>query len=150
MWLAAQGVLARLGIGADCRIERWDAIAGEWLDPAYGPADPCAVWARRQEEDRARSAKTGIAEWQVRVDRVPHHDLVLLAGRLKSGGWRVIRRHKYLVVGADCEADANALVPHVRALCGADAIVSVQRRYRFWRSSLGPIVRPPEEPGRLC
>lgn len=131
-WLAAQGVLAGLGIGAYCRIERWDPIAGDWLDPALGPADPHAVWARRQEEDRAESATTGLAEWQVRVEEVPHHDLVLLAGRLKSGGWPVIRRRNYLLAGANCEADADVLVSQIQALASAGAVVSVQRRIRYW------------------
>jgi hypothetical protein len=136
-WLAAQGVLAQLGIGADWRIERWDAIAREWLDPALGPAGTYAAWARRQEEDRARSAETGLDEWQVRVERVPHDDLVLLAERLTSGGWPVVRRRKYLLAGADCEADLSVLVPRVQALVPAGAVVTVQRRL-YYLPGTGP------------
>jgi hypothetical protein len=141
-WFAAQGVLAQLGIGADCRVERWDAVASDWLDPALGPADPSAAWACRQEEERAGSAEAGFAEWQVRVERLSHHELVLLAESLTSGGWSVIRRRNYLLAGADCEAEVSVLVPHIQALAGVGAVVSVQRRLRHWPPILGPVGGP--------
>jgi hypothetical protein len=126
-WLAAQGVLARLGISADCRIERWDPIADEWLDLALGPEDPNASWARRQEEERAQSAATGLAAWTVRVELTSHDDLVLLARRLKAEGCPVIRRRKYLLASANCEDDARRLAAQIKGCTSADAVVSVRR-----------------------
>jgi hypothetical protein len=126
----ARDVLAQQGVGADCWLEHWNPVVGEWRDAAFfnAAADGNAAWARRQEEDRSKSAATGYAEWNVRVELRSRRDLVALAERLRSKGWPVVRRRTYLLAGANCEADLGWLVPQIQANTSADAIIRVHKR----------------------
>ena len=47
--------------------------------------------------------------------------MVALAGYLAAQGWRVRRRRRHLLVGADCEDDAQGLVRELSGDGGADA-----------------------------
>jgi hypothetical protein len=124
---AARDLVLRLGVAAaDFRLEHWDPVGGKWQHAVVNP-EQAAAWARSQEEDRVWSVASGKAAWTVRVELASHHDLVLLARRLKSGGWQVIRRRKYLLAGANCEDDASRLAAQIRADTSADAVVSVER-----------------------
>lgn len=126
-WVA-RDVLAQLGVGADCWLEHWHPVDNEWQDAAFfNAADVYAAWARRQDEERSWSAATGFASWYVRVELGSQDDLLELAERLSSEGWPVVRRRKYLLAGANCEADLGRLVPRILAATGADAIVGVHR-----------------------
>jgi hypothetical protein len=55
------------------------------------------------------SLAAGQAGWEVRVELPSHHQAVELAERLQAEGRPVIRRWKYLVLGANNEDDASAL-----------------------------------------
>jgi hypothetical protein len=57
----------------------------------------------------------------VRVDVRSHRDVVALARYLAAQGWRVRRRRRHLLVGADCEDDAEGLVRELSGDSGADA-----------------------------
>jgi hypothetical protein len=131
-------VLAQHNVAADHRPERWDPVNEEWrdaavrppdagADPAAGEDDERAVHEELQERERQRSAVTGVAAWQVRVDLSSHHEVNALADRLTSGGWPVVRRRRYLVAGADCEDDADRLAQEIQGYVGSGAAVRVQK-----------------------
>ncbi len=81
-------------------------------------ADPVA---ERRAAGRGMSRKIGFPTWQVRVEVRSHRDVVALAGYLAAQGWRVRRRRRHLLVGADCEDDAKGLVRELSGDGGADA-----------------------------
>ena len=115
----AREVLARHDVSAPVRTEFWSVREQEWRDAADEPsADPVA---ERRAAGREMSRKVGFPAWQVRVDVRSHRDVVALAGYLAAQGWRVRRRRRHLLVGADCEDDAKGLVRELSGDGGADA-----------------------------
>jgi hypothetical protein len=61
--------------------------------------------------------------WQARVELESHRDAVALAHKLQGEGYPVVRRWKFLIVGANNDDDAKALAEHIRqeAPSGAQA-----------------------------
>ena len=115
----ARQVLARHDVSASVRTEFWSSLKEEWRDVTDEPsADPVA---ERRAAGRDMSRKVGFPAWQVRVDVRSHRDVVALAGYLAAQGWRVRRRRRHLLVGADCEDDAKGLVRELSGDGGADA-----------------------------
>ena len=118
-------------------------------------ADPVA---ERRAVGREMSRKVGFPAWQVRVDVRSHRDVVALAGYLAAQGWRVRRRLRHLLVGADCEDDAEGLVgssPVTAALMrrhpsgsGGSAIATCCLTPPAPRSSAGPASARPPGTGR--
>ena len=126
----AREVLARRDVSAPVRTERWSPREEEWLDVTGKPsadvaaeqqAEQQAEHEYRQEQERERSRRAGFPAWQVRVEVPSRRDAVALAGHLAAQGWRVRRRRRHLLVGADCEDDAKGLVRELSGDCGADA-----------------------------
>src|SRR5690242_6297472 len=122
----AREVLARHDVSAPVRIEGWSPWEEEWLDVTVKPsadvaAEQQAEHEYRQEQERERSRRAGFPAWQVRVEVPSHRDVVVLAGHLAAQGWRVRRRRRHLLVGADCEDDAKGLVRELSGDGGADA-----------------------------
>jgi len=106
-------VMAQRGLGADFALDRWHPAEEEWQDadvPMPQTDEQRQAEHQRLEADETReSLATGHARWEVRVELPSHHDAVALAERLQAEGRPVIRRWKYLVVGANNEDDASAL-----------------------------------------
>ena len=115
----ARQVLARHDVSASVRTEFWSSLKEEWRDVTDEPsADPVA---ERRAVGREMSRKIGFPAWQVRVEVRSHRDVVALAGYLAAQGWRVRRRRRHLLVGADCEDDAKGLVRELSGDGGPDA-----------------------------
>jgi hypothetical protein len=131
----AREVLARHDVSAPVRTERWSPWEQKWRDADEMSADVAAelqaVHERRQEQERERSVTTGFPAFQVRVEVPSHRDAVALAGHLAAQGWRVRRRRRHLIVGADCEDDAKGLA---RALSG-DGRADADTAFRVGRVS---------------
>jgi hypothetical protein len=127
----ARVVLAQLSLSAEIRLEHWDPLEEAWLDapaePPDGDAAQRAAHAYHQEQERDRSAATGLATWQVRVELASRQDVTALAERLASEGWPVVRRRKYLVAGANCEDDANGLAQQIQGYGHPGATIRVER-----------------------
>jgi hypothetical protein len=142
----------------------WSPRDQEWRDVTDEPFADIAAELRAereylQEQERERSRRAGFPPWQVRVNVPSHRDVVALAGHPAAQGWRVRRRRRHLLVGADCEDDAKGLV---RELSGdgradADAAFRVRRvSYSLSRPSAtmtsatascaGPRFRPASRP----
>jgi hypothetical protein len=123
-------VMAQRGIGADFAISRWHPAEEEWQDAdvAMPQTDEQrqAEHERLEAEETRESLATGHALWEVRVELASHHDAAALAGRLQAEGRPVIRRWKFLVLGANDEDDANGLASVIKREAPAAASVHVE------------------------
>jgi hypothetical protein len=108
-------VLHEHAVGADVRCRQWNPIKQSWTSHEVV-----------MNSEREKSAATGLAAWQVRVDHSSHHELRTLAQRLEAEGFSVARRLTYLVAGADCEDDAHALADQIRGYSPAGTRIRVQ------------------------
>jgi hypothetical protein len=90
--LAEQGLAAR-----SARIERWLHEQERWSGEP-----PQKTW-EQQELER------GFAPWEVRVETSSRDAAEQLAGDLERDGFTVIRRYRYLIVGAASEEQAREL-----------------------------------------
>ena len=126
----ARELLAQRGLDATFALHRWHPIAEEWEDPsAVVPATGEQRHAEQQqldEEETAESLSTGVAQYQVRIELPAHREAVALAERLTAEGLPVIRRWKFLVIGANNEDDANDLAIRLRQEVPADATVRAE------------------------
>jgi hypothetical protein len=123
-------VLAGHGMAADYSLDRWHPVAEEW-DPADValPATAADLAAERQRldaEETSESLADGIALFEVRVQLPTHHDSVALAERLRAAGYSVVRRWRFLVVGANNADQAEEFAAAIRQLVPAGAIVSTE------------------------
>jgi hypothetical protein len=90
--VAEEGLDARIGT-----VEHWLHDEERWDDE---PREPT-------EEDEL--LEEGVAPWEVRVELDSHHAAGELADRLEAEGYGVVRRWKYLIVGASTREEAEAL-----------------------------------------
>ena len=90
-------------------------LADEGVDATIGPVEH---WLNDEErwDDEPREPspeeellEEGIAPWEVRVECESHHDATALADRLEGEGYGVVRRFRYLIVGAATKEEADAL-----------------------------------------
>ena len=115
---AAREVLGQLGIEAEFALHRWHPVEEEWQSP--GVAMPQTEAERQAEHQRLEDAETadsvaaGSAMWQARVELDSHREAVALADKLQGEGYPVVRRWKFLVVGANNDDEAKALAEHIR------------------------------------
>jgi hypothetical protein len=96
------------------KLERWHPVEERWEDPAV-VLSPAEERARAEEEDAEESVETGVAQWEVRVELDSHDAAERLADELAGEGWSVVRRWRYLLVGANDEDDAKALAERLRS-----------------------------------
>ena len=142
----AREVLARHGVSAPVRIERWSSWDEEWLDETDKPSADVAAEQQAeheyvQEQERETTVTTGRPAWAMTVELRSRRDAVALAGHLAAQGWQVRRLRKDLIVWADCEDDAQGLD---RALSG-DAYTAFRvRRVSYGRNI--PPGPPPQGP----
>jgi hypothetical protein len=122
-------VLALRQLSAASTLDRWHPVAQEWRDASVpmpeSDDDLAAERLSRMDSETERSRATGQAAWQVRVELPSHREAVELAGRLRADGRPVIRRWKYLILGADNESDAVALAKTIRQSAPAQASIQV-------------------------
>jgi hypothetical protein len=112
-WLAEKDLSARRAL------HRWHPVAQEWEDPAVPlPRTEDEIEAEetvRQEREASDSLERGYAAWEVRVELETAEETERLAERLESQETPVVRRHRYLIVGAVNEDEANALAERLRS-----------------------------------
>jgi hypothetical protein len=106
-------VLARRDLDADFALDRWHPVEEEWENASATLPQTAeqrqTEHERLEEEETRESLATGHAQWEVRVELPSHHDAVELAERLSAEGRPVIRRWKFLILGANDEDDADSL-----------------------------------------
>jgi hypothetical protein len=115
----ARVVLAEDGIGAEFALHRWHPIEEQWESPDVAmprtDAERQAEHQRLEDTEAAESLASGAAQWQARAELPSHHAAVTLASTLEGEGWPVVRRWRFLVVGASNEDEAGKLAEHIRA-----------------------------------
>lgn len=89
------------GIEAEVVIERWLPEEERWSGEP-----PQETWEQEALEH-------GYAPWEVRVELPSHEEAERLADELEREGYDVVRRWRYLIVGARSEEEARALAKRV-------------------------------------
>jgi len=108
-------VLTEHDVTAGVRCDQWNPIDKSWTSHEDV-----------MNAERRKSAATGRAAWQVRVEPSSHHELKALAQRLEAEGFSVARRWRYLIAGANCEDDARALADQIRGYSSIGTRILVQ------------------------
>jgi hypothetical protein len=126
----ASGILADRGIQARFALHRWHPLEEEWESPDVAmprtEAERQAEHQRLEDAETAESLASGTAQWEARVEFPSHHEAVALASKLRAEGRTVVRRWRFLVVGANNEDDARDLAEQIRREAPADATVSAE------------------------
>ena len=124
---AIRAIAAERGWEVELELRRWHPTAEEWENPEVPlprtDAELAAERAQRVAKEREETAERGYAEYEVRVQCSSHHETVELAERLRQEGLPLVRRWRYLLVGARDEDAANALAERLRAEAPADSTV---------------------------
>lgn len=132
----ARGVLARHDIAAESALHRWHPIEEQWETPdvpmPQTQAERQAEHERLEDTETTESLATGIAQWQVRVELGSHHQAVALARTLEHQGRAVVRRWKFLLVGASNEDQARELAGQIRGEAPPDATVITEQAGVGW------------------
>jgi hypothetical protein len=132
----ARDVLAQHDLQATSAVHRWHPIEEEWEAPdvpmPQTEAERQAEHQRLEDTETAESQATGMARWQVRVELRSHHEAVALARKLESEGQPVVRRWKFLVVGASSEDQATELAGQIRQQGPPDATVHAEQSGVGW------------------
>jgi hypothetical protein len=129
---AAQEVVQHEGLDARVsEVERWHPVEERWEDasvPLPQTSEEIAAERERQNVQEAEeSREQGYAEWEVRLDLPTHRDAVELAERLEAEGISpIVRRWKYLLIGAETDDDARALAERLRAEAPEGASVKAE------------------------
>jgi hypothetical protein len=127
---SVRDLLASHGLSADYTVERWHPIAEEWesADVAL-PSTPAGVQAEHKEldaEETSESLSSGVALFEVRVQLPSHREAVALAARLASEGYSVVRRWRFLVVGANNEDQAAEFAAAIRQEAPTGALITTE------------------------
>ena len=138
-------VLAQQQLSAEFTLDRWHPLEEEWEDVSVPMPDTAEQRAAEHQHlvdyETEESLAAGQAGWEVRVELRSHRQAVELAERLQAEGRPVIRRWKYLVLGANNEDDASSLAEAIRRESTGEGV----RAYRG-----GPVCPVHgEQPGNL-
>ena len=116
-----QAELADEGLAGAIDVERWLADEKRWSGEP-----PQETW--EQEE-----LQRGYAPWEVRVELPSHGAAERLADELEAEGYDIVRRWRYLIVGAASEEDARQLADrlHGRAEPGGELVWEVAPQNPF-------------------
>jgi len=126
---AVTDLLAGQPMTADISADRWHPVEEEW-EPASVPmpADAAAVQAERARldaEETSQSMAGGVALYEVRVQLETHRESVALADRLPAEGYTVVRRWRFVVVGANNADQAEEFRAAIEQLAPASAVITV-------------------------
>jgi hypothetical protein len=123
-------LLASQGIRADFTVDRWHPVEEEWeAASALLPGTADELKAERQRLDAAETAESlaaGHALFEVRVQLPSRHESVALAARLRAEGYSVVRRWRFLVVGANNADQVDEFAAAIRQEAPADAAISTE------------------------
>jgi len=126
----AREVLAQHGVQAEFALHRWHPIEEQWESPDVAmpqtEAERQAEHQRLEDAEAAESLAAGFGRWQARVEFPSHREAVALARKLEGEGRAVVRRWKFLIVGADNEDDVRELAGQIRREAPPDAVVRIE------------------------
>jgi hypothetical protein len=127
---STQAEQARKIVEAELRDEGSEAevITERWLpdEERWSGEPPNQTWEREAVDH-------GYAPWEVRVELPSHEDADRLADELEREGYDVVRRWRYLIVGAGSEEEARALAKrlHGNAEPGGEMVWEVTPQNPF-------------------
>jgi hypothetical protein len=105
-------------LDGEAKITRWHPDERRWerADVPLPQTDQEreAEHARHVADEEHDSEERGVPEWEVRVEFADHDDAVAFERRLRDEGLPVVRRSRFVVLGAATEDDASALADRVR------------------------------------
>jgi hypothetical protein len=117
-------------VSADVAVDRWHPLAERWEDASVplpqSEAERQAERKRFEQAETEQSQRTGLAEWEVRVELDSHDAAVALADELEAEGGRPVRRWTYVVVGANNEAEAEKIAARLRGEAPAGSTITVE------------------------
>jgi len=126
----ARDVLAQHGIQAEFALHRWHPIEEQWESPDVAMpqtgAERQAEHQRLEDTETAESIAAGYGRWQARVEFPSHREAVALARKLEGEGRAVVRRWKFVIVGADNEDDARKLAGQIMREAPPDAVIRIE------------------------
>ncbi len=126
----ARDVLAQHDIQAEFALHRWHPIEEQWESPDVAipqtEAERQAEHQRLEDAETAESRAAGIGRWQARAEFPSHRETVAMARKLEGEGLPVVRRWKFLIVGADNEDDVRELAGQITREAPPDAVVRVE------------------------
>jgi hypothetical protein len=132
----ARDVLAGHGIAAESAVHRWHPAEERWEDPGVPmpqtEAEREAEHQRLVDAETAESDAAGAPQWDVRVELGSHRQAVALARELESEGREVVRRWKFLLVGASNEDEARELAGQIRQQTPPGTAVMVEQAGVGW------------------
>lgn len=133
---AASDLLAEHGMCAQIVVERWHSIAEQW-EPADAPSpdDEATARGERAQLDAAETRESlalGAAMYEVRVELPSLRQAVELAARLAAEGYSVVRRWRFLVVGANNADQAAQFEAAIRQQVPESAQLSIYNQINPW------------------
>ena len=132
----ARDVLAQAGLAAESVVHRWHPVEERWETPDVPmprtAAEREAEHQRLVDDETAESLASGTAQWEVRIELGSHRQAVTLARTLESEGRAIVRRWKFLLVGAGNEDEARELAAQLRTEAPPDATVKVEMSGVGW------------------
>jgi hypothetical protein len=127
---ALREVLEDYALEGDPRVDRWHPLEERWEDASVPlPTTDDARRAERErfdEQDEQDSERTGIAQWEVRIELPTPRDAEALADALEHGGQSVVRRSTYLLIGTNDRDDADELARRLQTEAPEGAYVHVE------------------------
>jgi hypothetical protein len=123
------GLLEGEAVDARLTVSRWHPLEDRWEDAAVPlpqtEAERRAETERLAAEETAESRESG-PEWEVRLELPGHAETADLAERLEREGIPVLRRWRFLLVGAETEEQAHELAERLRREVPPETTVSVE------------------------
>jgi hypothetical protein len=112
-----RGLAAQHGWQITTELMRWHPEAEAWEDPELPlpdtPRELEAEHAERISRERVEAREQGYADFEVRVECRSERECTAFSERLRDEGLAVVRRGRYLVVGAADEDAADALAARI-------------------------------------
>jgi hypothetical protein len=138
---AARDLLAEHGMLAEVVVERWHPVAEQWW-PADAPLldyedSGQAKRAHLEAAETRESLALGAAMYEVRVELPSHRQVVELAARLAAEGYSVVRRRRFLVIGANNAGQAAEFEAAIRQQVPEGAQLSVYNQINPWPGRSG-------------
>ena len=132
----ARDVLAQARLATESAVHRWHPVEERWETPDVPmprtAAEREAEHQRLIDDETAESLASGEAQWEVRVELGSHRQAVALARTLEGEGRAIVRRWKFLLVGASNEDGARELAGQIRQQAPPGTAVMVEQAGAGW------------------
>lgn len=124
-------------------LRHWHPVREDWEEPDVPlPADAAAQERElqgRREMERGEEETSGQPQYEVRIDFPHRHEAVHFAERLEQEGLPAVHRWRFVLLGAESEADAEELAERIRNEAPPDSKIAVEGT---WRAAYAE--RPPD------